>query len=167
MNFKRITAVMILSFTTVVLFSEDLTIDATGMTQDDVLMEMKLDWNTYEGNLVEINDMLFVELGIKEKFGFYQASQWFRDAYQLQRTQFMYRQDIDFLFNPASDDREARKWVLEMTVKYYTNPMTTDMVVKPMSHTLNTGHTLYFLIIKSMTFNNSTYNGTLPDRITQ
>jgi hypothetical protein len=167
MNIKRLTLAVILGLTAAVLFSQDLSIDATGMTQDDVLMELKLDWDKYEGELVEINDMLYVELGIKDKFGFYKASKWFREAYRLRRTDFMYRQDINFLFNPASDDREARKWVMKATGKYYTNPLTTDMIIKPLSHTLNTGHTLYFVIIKSMTFNNTTYTGSLPDRITE
>lgn len=167
MNIKRLTVAIILVFSTVVLFADNLSIDAAGMGEDHVLMELMLDWDQYEGKLVEINNISYGKLGIKGKFDFYQASQWFREASRLHPSTFMYEQNISFLFNPASDDREAKKWVLQATGKYYTNPVATDMVVKPLSHTLNTGLKLYFVVIKSMTFKGNTYKGTLPDRITQ
>ncbi len=150
-----------------VAWSQDLTLDAQGRFQDDVLMDLLLDWQEYEGKSVEIVNMYYTQIGVRNYGGFWQNHSWFNGARQLHPTSFMHTQHIPLLLKPPADDRESQRWVMQMSGQYLVNPARVSMVVTPLRHTLNTGLELNLIIIESMTVNDQRILGTLPPRLTQ
>ena len=124
-----------------VVADDEMVINGGWKSQDELVTDILLDWDLYEGKVVQAEEFFYIKLGVWKKYSFYQASQWFLDASQLYPSGSTFSLHVNFLFNPDPEDREARRWVLQTTGKNYPSPMPVSMELVPLKHTLNTGLT--------------------------
>ncbi len=148
--------------------AQDIIIDGTNKNQDDILNEFIFDVAKYDGKTVQIDNFVYYEFGTKaQSTGFYKCNAWFRDpmTFSILQSYNMYSYSFYFAFQPNTP--EGKKYCMDLNNQYYTAPKNVSLKGEFVSHTLNTGKTLYFFLVEELTINSNTYTGSIPRRITE
>jgi len=166
---NRIFAIIFILISQVALLSaQDYTIDGTGKTQDDILMDLMIEADDLNGKLIRINNFIYEDFGTRTgKSGFYKSDPWFKDpmTFTFYQSDEMYSYWFNFCFQP--DTTEGKRYAMKMNTMNYTSPKQVSLEGVFIKHTLNTGKVLYFFLVEELTIMDQTYTGTLPERLTQ
>lgn len=143
------------------------TIDASNMTQDDLVSELILDPDSYAGQPVMFENLIYAPFGTRaSQTAFYQCNSWFRDpqTYGFTQTDMMYDYAFTFWFHPETV--EGRRFAMELNGYTYRVPKQVSIGGIFVQHTLNTGRVLNLFLVAQLTIDGETYYGTLPDSLT-
>jgi hypothetical protein len=151
--------------------ADPIVIKADGKSIDDVVADIILDADKYDQKALEIRGAIYPEFGFtKYDGGFMDANPWFEDnaIVIFSQSREMRDQEFFFYFHPDNANREARKYVLSMTGKNYTEPSSlTSIVGVFVVYKIPYGPTLNLFLVKRLVLQGQTYEGTLPVSITK
>lgn len=150
------------------LFAQDIVIDGTGKTQDDILMDLMIEADDLNGKTIQINNFIYEDFGTRTgKVRFYQSDPWFKDpmTFNFYKSDSMYSYSFNYCFQPNTAD--GKKYSMKMNTLNYTSPKEISVKGRFVKHTLNTGKVLYFFLVEELTILEKTYTGSIPSRITE
>jgi hypothetical protein len=142
--------------------------DGHGSAIEDVMMDIILDEDLSEKFWVDIQNVFYRAFGLVDPIRFHKATDWFyeKETVQLVKYQALASVDVNAYFQPQPDDREARKYVMEMRGREYTDPLLIDSIKGYLyQFTIPYGPENLIFIVTEMTFFGETFTGTVPHKV--